>query len=148
MPTICSASPPASTLADLDAALDREVRGLAFWQDQKAAETAASSSMARMRFSSTSVAHQPNPQLRPDQPRAAGLGRPGILRPQRGRVQGLGVGEIKAYPIGAPPPGLDPDKPETDTRPKRFVKCVYFPRPWPTSVTTPLTASSLTRASK
>ncbi|HVM48406.1 MAG TPA: DEAD/DEAH box helicase [Candidatus Acidoferrum sp.] len=38
-----------------------------------------------------------------------------------------GMGELKAYPIGEPPPGYDPAKPETDTRPKRYVKCLYSP---------------------
>jgi hypothetical protein len=39
----------------------------------------------------------------------------------------VGVGEVKTYPIGALPVGYLPDHPETDTRPKRHIKCVYSP---------------------
>jgi hypothetical protein len=39
----------------------------------------------------------------------------------------LGIGEVKSYPIGAPPPGFDPEKPEADTRPKRHIRCIYSP---------------------
>jgi hypothetical protein len=39
----------------------------------------------------------------------------------------LNNGESREYPIGEPPPGFDPLKPETDTRPKRRIKCVFSP---------------------
>ena len=38
-----------------------------------------------------------------------------------------GIGEVKAYLIGRLPPGYIADKPETDTRPKRYVKCLFSP---------------------
>lgn len=36
-------------------------------------------------------------------------------------------GVTKAYPIGEPPTGYIPNRPETDTRPKWRVRCVYCP---------------------
>src|ERR1051326_132713 len=42
-------------------------------------------------------------------------------------VWSVGTGEIRDFPIGPPPRGYDPLKPETDTRPKRRIKCVYSP---------------------
>lgn len=37
------------------------------------------------------------------------------------------IGDHRDYPIGDPPEGYDPERPETDTRPKRRVKCLYSP---------------------
>jgi hypothetical protein len=38
-----------------------------------------------------------------------------------------GIGTCRDYPIGPFPEGYDPEKPETDTRLKRRIKCLYSP---------------------
>jgi SNF2-related domain/Helicase conserved C-terminal domain len=119
-------SPSRSTLADVDHALDRELRGLEFWEDEQAAENQRKRLYAAYDVLKNLFSHKSNPQFRE------------LNRQQQDWVirefcvvkvaeYGIGIGEVKSYPVGLPPAGYDPEKPETDTRPKRHIKCVYSP---------------------
>jgi len=119
-------TPTRHTIADLDKALSDAIERLAFWHDEKAAENERKRLYAAYDILKNLFAHKPNPQF-------AELNRQQqdwVIREfcaAKVAEYGAGVGEVRSYPIGAPPLGVDPEKPETDTRPKRQIKCVYSP---------------------
>jgi SNF2-related domain/Helicase conserved C-terminal domain len=119
-------SPTHHTLADLDRALDRELRGLAHWHDENAADNQRKRLYSAYDILKNLFSQNANPQLIE------------LNRQQQDWVirefcaaklaeYGAGIGEVHSYPIGLPPAGYDPNKPETDTQPKRHIKCVYSP---------------------
>jgi hypothetical protein len=114
------------TLADLEQALQREESGLAYWEDERQAET------QRKRLNEAYEILKNLFCVRRD-PRFADLNR----RQQDFVVRefcaakieecSLNNGEHRDYPIGPIPSGYVPERPETDTRPKRRIKCLFSP---------------------
>lgn len=117
---------PRSTLADLEKALEREEAALCSWEDERQAEAQRKRIYAAYEILKNLVTHDANPRF-------ANLNHQqqdfGIREFCAAKVVewSAAVGEIKEYPVGPPPPGYDPLRPETDTRPKRRIKCVYSP---------------------
>jgi len=114
------------TFADLDQALQREEKALTYWHDQNAADNQRRTLLAAYDILKNLFTYTPNPRFTD------------LDRSQQDFVVrefcaskiaefSAGIGTAKGYPVGAPPAGYAPDKPETDTRPKRYVKCVYSP---------------------
>ena len=117
---------PGDTLADLDRALQREESSLASWEDEKQADAQRKRIYAAYEILKNLFCQRRDPRFTDLNRRQQDF----VIREFcAAKVQeySLGVGESVAYPIGPPPPGYDPAKPETDTRPKWKIKCVYSP---------------------
>ena len=119
-------SPCAVPVEELDRNLQTVLDRLAYWGDEKAAEAERKRIYAAYEILQQLCCHTPNPTF-------ADLGRTQqdwVIREFCAIKVAeflVGTGEVRGYPIGEPPPGYIKDKPETDTRPKRYVKCVYSP---------------------
>jgi hypothetical protein len=117
---------PSQAIEDLDRTLQAKLERLAYWEDQKAAENERKELHRAYGVLQHLCTHTPNPRFSDLNRRQQDW----VIREFcAAKVAELsaGIGEAKAYPIGAPPPGYNPARPETDTRPKRYVKCVFSP---------------------
>src|ERR1043165_2035544 len=117
---------PGDTLADLDRALQREESALAGREDEKQAEAQRKRIYVAYEILKNLCSQRRDPRFADLNRRQQDF----VIREfcaAKVEEYSLGVGESVAYPVGPPPPGYDPAKPETDNRPKWRIKCVYSP---------------------
>src|ERR1051325_6280364 len=117
---------PRDTLASLERALQREEAQLARWVDEQQAEAERKKIYAAYEILKNLFAYRPDPKFIDLNHGQQDF----VIREfcaAMVNVWSVGIGDIKDFPVGPPPPGYDPLKPETDTRPKRRIKCVYSP---------------------
>ncbi len=117
---------PRHTFADLEKAFQREETGLAYWQDEKAAEEQRQRIHAAFEILKNLMCSKRAPMFADLSDRQQDF----VIRhfcAAKIKEYSVNAGEYAEYPIGPILPGFDPAKPETDTRPKRRVKCVFSP---------------------
>ncbi len=117
---------PESTQADLDHNYEREVRGLESWHNPKEAGAQRSRLQAAFDIVKNLVSDRRNPRFTDLTHGQQDWVIRQFLIAKVAEYETMN-GEAKGYPIGEPPEGFDPQRPETDARPKRFIKCVYSP---------------------
>ena len=116
---------PRHTFADLEKAFQREETGLAYWQDEKAAEEQRQRIHAAFEILKNLMCSKRAPMFADLSDRQDFVIR--HFCAAKIKEYSVNAGEYAEYPIGPILPGFDPAKPETDTRPKRRVKCVFSP---------------------
>jgi hypothetical protein len=115
-----------ATLGDLEKAMSRAEQDLAYWQDPKQAEAQRERLYAADALLKNLCCHTRNPKFL----NLNALQQDWVVREFcRAKITeySRNIGETREYPIGPPPTGFDPLRPETDTRPKWRIKCVYSP---------------------
>jgi len=117
---------PRNTLADLERALQREESALACWEDERQADAQRKRLYAAYEILKNLCGDRPDPRFSDLNHRQQDF----VIREfcaAKLAKYSASNGEYRDYPIGPPPPGYDPAKPETDTRPQRRIKCVFSP---------------------
>lgn len=117
---------PNDTLKDLDRAYDREVEACSIIRDPKL----RGKEMDRLNSARHTLQQLLTTQPCPKYSSLSRSQQAYVVRyfcDEHLTLCARNVGLVKGYPLGDPPEGYDPQKPETDTRPQWRVKCVYQP---------------------
>jgi hypothetical protein len=117
---------PRDTMADLDRALQREIAVLDTWPDRKQAENQRKKLYAAYEILKNLCCAKRDSRFIDLNRRQQDF----VIREfcaAKVAEYSQNIGEIMDHPIGPVPSGYDPAKPETDTRPKWKIKCVYSP---------------------
>jgi hypothetical protein len=115
-----------STLGDLEMALQREESELAYWEDENQAEAQRQRLYEAYGILKNLCGGVRNAKFL----NLNALQQDWVVREFcRAKVgeYSANIGEIQEFPIGPVPTGYDPARPETDTRPKWRIKCVFSP---------------------
>jgi hypothetical protein len=117
---------PRDTLADLERALERDRAALDTWPDRKQAEAERKKLYAAHEILKNLCCERRDPRFLDLNRRQQDFIIREFCAAKLEECSG-NIGETMDHPIGPPPPGYDPAKPETDTRPKWRIKCVWSP---------------------